>query len=451
MITHADKNHRDISGDSRLHRSAEGALPFADHRPQVAAQQAMQTAANNSMRMEKLKSLQDASDRQALARQTSLNISGGSIHPQPVQRKENKTGLSDQLKTGVEALSGISLDDVKVHRNSDQPAKFHAHAYAQGTDIHLAPGQEKHLPHEAWHVVQQKQGRVKPNVQLKGKLIINNEPDLEQEADTMGHRALRFSSRGSKQEPGNAPQYPPANGPRQMMAFAYTPQTEASSDEPGHEQPIQLQYYKTDAGKNPSGLNGYVNVVTGANSIELTGKLIAPGGDGLSPKGAVYMPEYKVADERSKAPSRIREVEGGWWENLRNPSDALRVQNLSAEPKGMKLGQLLTYHHALEAKRRGKPYVIAMKVSDARTPFYVPLGFKDYNGSKPWQQLDNQHRQLEADLRRDADSLSMEEIRGYQERMAALKNEMEDSSMIINTDELITNSKQKFTPVWTVD
>ena len=27
-------------------------------------------------------------------------------------------------------------------------------AYAQGSDIHLAPGQEQHLPHEAWHVVQ---------------------------------------------------------------------------------------------------------------------------------------------------------------------------------------------------------------------------------------------------------------------------------------------------------
>ena len=28
-------------------------------------------------------------------------------------------------------------------------------------DIHLGPGQEKHLPHEAWHVVQQKQGQSK--------------------------------------------------------------------------------------------------------------------------------------------------------------------------------------------------------------------------------------------------------------------------------------------------
>jgi hypothetical protein len=29
-----------------------------------------------------------------------------------------------------------------------------------GTAVFLAPGQEHHLPHEAWHVVQQQQGRV---------------------------------------------------------------------------------------------------------------------------------------------------------------------------------------------------------------------------------------------------------------------------------------------------
>ena len=35
----------------------------------------------------------------------------------------------------------------------------------QGTDIHVGPGQEQHLPHEAWHVVQQERRRVKPTVQ----------------------------------------------------------------------------------------------------------------------------------------------------------------------------------------------------------------------------------------------------------------------------------------------
>lgn len=78
----------------------------------------------------------------------------------PFQLKPNNTGLPDNLKSGVENLSGFSMDDVKVHYNSSQPAQLNALAYAQGTNIHIAPGQERHLPHEAWHVAQQKQGRV---------------------------------------------------------------------------------------------------------------------------------------------------------------------------------------------------------------------------------------------------------------------------------------------------
>src|SRR5262245_52209654 len=57
--------------------------------------------------------------------------------------------LPDRLQRGIESLSGVGLDDVRVHYNSDKPARYQAYAYAQGTDIHLAPGQERCLPHEA--------------------------------------------------------------------------------------------------------------------------------------------------------------------------------------------------------------------------------------------------------------------------------------------------------------
>lgn len=109
----------------------------------------------------------------------------------PLQKKENNTGLPDNLKSGIENLSGYSLDDVNVNYNSDKPAQLNAHAYAQGTDIHVAPGQEKHLPHEAWHVVQQKQGRVKPTIQMQGKVNVNDDVALEKEADVMGAKAIR--------------------------------------------------------------------------------------------------------------------------------------------------------------------------------------------------------------------------------------------------------------------
>lgn len=103
----------------------------------------------------------------------------------------NKTGMPNQLKAGIENLSRFSMDDVKVHYNSSQPAQLNALAYAQGTDIHIGPGQERHLPHEAWHVVQQKQGRVKPTMQMKD-VGINDDKGLEKEADVMGKKAVQM-------------------------------------------------------------------------------------------------------------------------------------------------------------------------------------------------------------------------------------------------------------------
>jgi Domain of unknown function (DUF4157) len=109
----------------------------------------------------------------------------------PVQRASpNRTGMPDPLKTGIESLSGMDLSEVRVHANSAKPAEVQALAYAQGNDIHLAPGQETHLPHEAWHVVQQRQGRVQPTMHAAG-VAINEDPALESEADAMGVHATR--------------------------------------------------------------------------------------------------------------------------------------------------------------------------------------------------------------------------------------------------------------------
>jgi len=106
----------------------------------------------------------------------------------------DKEGLPDGLRQGIETLSGLDMSGVRVHRNSARPAILQAHAYAQGSDIHLGPGQDKHLPHEAWHVVQQMQGRVRPTMQAKG-VAINASTALEREADSMGTRALQRRER----------------------------------------------------------------------------------------------------------------------------------------------------------------------------------------------------------------------------------------------------------------
>jgi len=102
---------------------------------------------------------------------------------------DRRTGIPDKLKAGLEQLSAIDLTAVRVHYNSSEPAQVNALAYTQGQDIWVGPGQETHLPHEGWHVVQQIQGRVKPTIQTKATLI-NDDDGLEREADVMGAKAL---------------------------------------------------------------------------------------------------------------------------------------------------------------------------------------------------------------------------------------------------------------------
>jgi len=147
----------------------------------------LQAMANSSSSANKIAQLQAMSNAKSVTQ---------FVQKKPVQRKASNGGLPDNLKTGIENLSGVSMDSVKVHKNSDKPAQLNAHAYAQGTDIHLGAGQEKHLPHEAWHVVQQSQGRVQPTTQMAG-VNINDNKGLEKEADVMGSKALQMKAYGT--------------------------------------------------------------------------------------------------------------------------------------------------------------------------------------------------------------------------------------------------------------
>ncbi|WP_137181403.1 hypothetical protein [Roseomonas sp. AR75] len=98
------------------------------------------------------------------------------------------SGLPQPLRGGIERLSGLSAAGIAVHRDSPQPGMLGALAFARGAEIHLGPGQEAHLPHEAWHAMQQRQGRVSPTGQ-RGGVAVNQDPALESEATRMGSAA----------------------------------------------------------------------------------------------------------------------------------------------------------------------------------------------------------------------------------------------------------------------
>lgn len=191
---------------------------FVDSRPEAAAQlqrmemmgnspQAMQHKARLSLIANSQNTLQQKSSIDHITSQ-SLTLVQREEDPLQAQSeseaplqcetqdspKPNNTGLPDQLKSGIESLSGMSMDHVKVHYNSSQPAQLNALAYAQGSDIHIGAGQEQHLPHEAWHVVQQAQGRVKPTMQMKEGVPVNDDVGLEHEADLMGAKALQMNA-----------------------------------------------------------------------------------------------------------------------------------------------------------------------------------------------------------------------------------------------------------------
>lgn len=181
MKNHADKTQENKSksvANAVTQKQGSGAThQFVDNRPKAIAQMELQETANNRRQVKQAAQLQAMADNYSAYQQ------------QLIQKKENKTDLPYNLKTGIENLTGYFTDDVKVHYNSDKLAQLQAHAYAQGRDIHLASGQEKHLPYEVWHVVQQKQGRVKPTMQMKVKVNMNDDAKLEKEADTMGRKA----------------------------------------------------------------------------------------------------------------------------------------------------------------------------------------------------------------------------------------------------------------------
>jgi hypothetical protein len=199
MNTNADKEIPEHKNKLRANeifkrqRGNESICQLMDARPESITHKRLQTLVNASPQILQLRVFQKIASKNSFV-PLQLTAKAHFIAKQGIQKKENNTGLPDDLKMGIESLSGISFNDVKVHHNSEKPAQLSAHAYAQGTNIYLGPGKEHYLPHEAWHVVQQKQGRVKPTIQLHSAVAINDDKALENEADLMGTKALQIKS-----------------------------------------------------------------------------------------------------------------------------------------------------------------------------------------------------------------------------------------------------------------
>ena len=116
----------------------------------------------------------------------SLSHEQQELETRPIQRQS--MSREARLKDNVGSMMGVDLSHVKVHTNSSKPAQLNAHAYAQGSEVHISSGQDRHLGYELAHIGQQMQGRVQATTQFAGQAV-NDDPKLEHEADVIGARA----------------------------------------------------------------------------------------------------------------------------------------------------------------------------------------------------------------------------------------------------------------------
>ncbi|MGH8050920.1 MAG: DUF4157 domain-containing protein [Arenimonas sp.] len=132
-------------------------------------------------------------------------------NPEKIPSRHN--ALPDPMRNAMEHMSGMDLSSVNVHYNSREPSQLGANAYAKSNDIHLAPGHENELPHEAWHVVQQMQGRVQADG-IRNGIPTNLDKDLESEADSMGEKSTTHGFSSTTSQTHIAARLPSTGGAR---------------------------------------------------------------------------------------------------------------------------------------------------------------------------------------------------------------------------------------------
>lgn len=113
--------------------------------------------------------------------------------------------LPNPVRSQMENALGADFSDIKVHADSQSATDVGALAYTQGNDVHFAPGQynpetsggQELIGHELTHVVQQRDGRVQPTLEVAG-MPVNDDKSLEEEADEGGRKAAQMKLDSSR-------------------------------------------------------------------------------------------------------------------------------------------------------------------------------------------------------------------------------------------------------------
>jgi hypothetical protein len=112
----------------------------------------------------------------------------------PPQGHAAEHPLPPPVRERMESALGRDFTTVRIHPRDASAPRLGALAYTRGEHLHFAPGVyrpgsaagESVLRHELAHVVQQRQGRVRPT--RAGPVPLNDSPVLEREADLFAAR-----------------------------------------------------------------------------------------------------------------------------------------------------------------------------------------------------------------------------------------------------------------------
>lgn len=184
------------------------------------------------------------------------------VAPFQLKPAKSQNGMADDLRSKMENAFQADFSNVNIHQNSQNAQNIGALAYTQGNDVHFAPGQFKPnthagqelIGHELTHVIQQRNGRVKPTTQAGG-MLVNDDKNLEGEADNMGRKAAAFQLK--KNDDSSTKFFAPArnNFSKNIQAKSATIQMKAA---PG-------------AKKGASGGNGQLNLGGTSNYLQSLG------------------------------------------------------------------------------------------------------------------------------------------------------------------------------------
>lgn len=172
----------------------------------------------------------------------------------PIQKKEEDSTPAANHNTAPN--SAYIPPSVNIHKDSSQAKEMGAKAFAQGSDIHFAPGQfnpesrsgQELIGHELGHVVQQKEGKVKPNFEVKGKPV-NNDAGLEKEADSFGVSYANAISSGAE------------NPIQNKLGGPFTPQAVQKKEDP-------MQMWGLPSWDDVTGVAGDVWDATGGQVVD---------------------------------------------------------------------------------------------------------------------------------------------------------------------------------------